>query len=97
MAFIPDKKVVWLVLENHFKFTKDQTEWTGTDIIFDIAEKDGKTQLTFTHKGLNAACECYQICHDAWTHYIQESLKNLILTGKGNATPKMKALFHLNN
>lgn len=86
--FVPDKKVGWKMQDNYFKFTKDKNELKGSDITFEISEKDGKTQLVFTHKGLMPACECYQICSDAWTHYIQESLKNLILTGKGNATPK---------
>jgi uncharacterized protein YndB with AHSA1/START domain len=85
---VPGKKVVWHVLDNHFKFTKDKSEWIGTDIVFDITGKDGKTQLTFTHKGLTPAYECYDVCHDAWTHYIQGSLKELITTGKGKPTPK---------
>ena len=86
--FIPNRKVVWHVLENYFKFTKDESEWKDTDIIFEIAEKDGKTELKFTHKGLVPEYECYNICHDAWTHYIQQSLKDLITTGKGSPTPK---------
>lgn len=81
-------KVVWYVLDNHFKFTTDESEWKDTKVIFEIAEKDGKTQLKFTHQGLVPSYECYQVCHDAWTHYIQDSLKMLITTGKGNATPK---------
>jgi uncharacterized protein YndB with AHSA1/START domain len=85
---IPGKRVVWHVLNNHFNFTKDKSEWKGTDVVFEIAEKDGKTQLTFTHQGLVPEYECYNVCHDAWMHYIQDSLKSLILTGKGKATPK---------
>jgi uncharacterized protein YndB with AHSA1/START domain len=85
---IPGKKVVWHVLDNHFSFTEDKSEWKGTDIIFEISEKEGKTQLAFTHKGLVPSYECFKVCHDAWTHYIQDSLKALILTGKGKATPK---------
>lgn len=91
---VPDKKITWHVLDNHFKFTKDKSEWKDTDIIFEIAEKDGKTQLTFTHRGLVPAYECYKICHDAWTHYIQGSLKELITTGKGKPTPKDVAEAH---
>jgi len=80
---IPNKKVVWLVLENYFKFTKDKTEWTGTKIIFEISEKDNKTQIRFTHQGLVPEYECYEICRDAWSNYIQNSLRSLISTGKG--------------
>lgn len=86
--FIPGKKLAWHMQDNYFKFTKDAHELTGSDITFDISGENGTTQLTFIHKGLMPLCECYQVCSDAWTHYIQESLKNLIVTGKGNATPK---------
>ena len=85
---VPGKRIVWHVLDNYFKFTEDETEWKDTKIIFDIAEKDGKTEVKFTHEGLVPDYECYQLCHDAWTHYIQGSLKDLILTGKGSPTPK---------
>ncbi len=85
---IPGKSIAWHMQDNYFKFTKDRHELKGSDILFEISEKGGKTQLTFMHKGLMPLCECYQVCRDAWTHYIQESLKNLVLTGKGNATPK---------
>jgi hypothetical protein len=83
VEFIPAQKVVWLVLKNYFKFTKDETEWTGTKISFEISPKDTKTQLRFTHIGLVPAYECFDICQDAWTTYIQQSLRNLITTGKG--------------
>lgn len=68
--FIPDKKIVWHVVENYFKFTKDSTEWTGDDMLFEIAEKDGKTEVRFTQKGLTPAYECYDICSNAWGTYI---------------------------
>lgn len=87
---VPGKKIVWLVKENYFKFTNDKSEWTGTSISFEIAEKDGKTQQTFTHRGLTPEFECFDVCRNAWTQYIQASLHDLIVTGKGqpNATGK---------
>lgn len=84
----PNQKVVWHVVNNHFSFTKDENEWVGTDIIFEIETKGNQTQLTFTHKGLVPAYECYNVCHDAWTGFIQNSLYNLITTGKGSPNPK---------
>jgi len=87
---IENQKVVWLIEKNYFKFTEDETEWTGTKPTFDISEKDGKTELRFTHFGLVPEYECFEICRDAWTNYIQNSLFRLITTGKGepNATGK---------
>jgi len=80
---IPDKKVVWLVKYNYFNFTKDNSEWTGTKISFEIAEKDKKTQIRFTHLGLVRAYECFDICSNAWSQSIQQSLFGLITTGRG--------------
>ena len=87
---VPGKKVVWLVLDNYFKFTKDKTEWTGTKIIFEITKKDNQTQVRFTHLGLVPEYECFEVCKNGWTHYIQQSLLGLVTTGKGqpNGTGK---------
>ncbi len=87
---VPDKKVVWLVEENYFKFTKDKTEWIGTKVIFDISAQGGKTKVQFTHQGLVPEYECYDICYKAWTTYIQKSLYSLITTGKGQPNGKDK-------
>jgi hypothetical protein len=90
VEFVPAKKVVWLVMENYFKFTKDKSEWTGTKISFEISRKGDKTEIRFTHVGLVPEYECYDVCQNAWTHYIQESLKGLITTGKGKPNGKGK-------
>jgi predicted phosphohydrolase len=83
LEVIPDKKVVWLVMDNYFNFTKDKSEWKGTKISFEISKKDSKTQIRFTHIGLVPEYECYSICRDAWSNYINNSLRSLIITGKG--------------
>ena len=85
---IPNKKVVWLVMDNYFQFTKDKSEWNGNKIIFEITEKDNKTQLQFTQLGLVPEYECYDICQNAWSNYINNSLRSLITTGKGQPGPK---------
>jgi hypothetical protein len=88
IELVPDKKVVWHILENDFNFTKDKTEWVDTKVSFEISRKGDQTQLVFTHIGLVPEYECYDACHQGWTHYIQNSLGSLIRTGKGqpNAT-----------
>ena len=80
---IPDQKVVWLVIDNYFSFTKDKTEWTGNKIIFEISKKGEQTQLRFTHEGLTPSYECYEACYEGWSKYINTSLRDLITTGKG--------------
>jgi hypothetical protein len=90
IELVPNKKVVWLVEDNYFKFTKDTTEWKGTTIVFDIDTTNGKTQVKLTHVGLVPEYECFSICRDAWTNYIQKSLRNLITTGKGQPNGKGK-------
>lgn len=87
---VPDKKVVWKILDNHFNFTKDKTEWIDTKVSFEISKQGDKTQLVFTHIGLVPEYECYEACHQGWTHYIQNSLKSLIQTGKGLPNAKGK-------
>lgn len=88
VELIPHKKVVWLVMDNHFSFTKDKNEWKGTKIIFEISEEGNKTKILFTHLGLVPEYECYDICNEGWSNYISNSLRSLITTGKGQPNPK---------
>ncbi len=83
VELIPNEKVVWLVTESKLNFTKNKSEWTGTKILFEIAEINNKTQLRFTHLGLVPQFECYGGCSGAWGELIQKSLFSLITTGKG--------------
>jgi uncharacterized protein YndB with AHSA1/START domain len=85
---VPNKKVVWHVLDNYFNFTQDKTEWKGTDVVFEIAKKGDKTEVRFTHVGLVSAYECYDVCSNAWGSYVNGSLQNLIATGKRKPNPK---------
>lgn len=80
---IPDKKVVWFVMDNYFNFTQDKSEWIGTKISFEITQQNNKTLIRFTHHGLVPEYECFTICQGAWTNYIQNSLGSLITTGTG--------------
>ena len=90
--FVPGKRVVWHVTDAKLNFVKDKTEWNGTDIVFDIAKKDGKTEVRFTHVGLVPTFECYGGCSGAWGFYINDSLRNLITTGKGAPNQKETAV-----
>lgn len=81
--WVPGKRVVWHVTDSHLSFLEHKDEWTGTDIVFDIARKNGKTELTFTHVGLRPGVECYDACMEGWGFCIEKSLYKLITTGKG--------------
>ncbi len=85
---MPDKKLVYQVIENEFNFTKDKTEWINTRLIFELSAENSKTRIVFTHEGLTPAYECYPVCQDAWSSYIQGSLKDFIETGTGKPNGK---------
>ena len=85
---IPNKKIVWLVTDSKLNFIKDKSEWTNTKIVFDISKKGDKTEVCFTQLGLVPEIECYNACSNAWSDYIQNSLRSLITIGKGNPARK---------
>ena len=80
---VPGEKVVWTVVDNHMGFIEDQREWVGTEIRFELTAQDGATEVSFTHDGLVPSYECFDICENAWTFYIQDSLRSLAATGEG--------------
>jgi hypothetical protein len=77
IELIPNKKIVWLVTESNLSFLENPKEWENTKLIFDISEKENKTKVTFTHKGLEPQIECYDGCSNAWTQYFQ-NLENTL-------------------
>ena len=77
---IPSKRIVWHVLEGYVNFTQDKTEWTGTDVTFDISRIGDKTEVRFNHVGLVPEYECFDSCSNAWGFYINSRLRSLITT-----------------
>ena len=81
---VPGRKVVWQVVDSALNFLEDKAEWTGTSIVFDIAQKGGQTEIRFTHVGLAPQVECYDVCSDAWGGLIRGSLRGFIQDGTGD-------------
>ena len=88
---VPGKRVVWRVVDSHLGFTKNQQEWTGTRMIFDIARKGDMTEVRFTHEGLVPTLECYDACFEGWTKLVQGNLRSLIATAKGQPDARAKS------
>jgi hypothetical protein len=81
--WVPEKRIVWHVVQSYLGFVDDKHEWDGTDIVFDIERKGNQTELRFTHLGLVPAVACYGKCAEAWDFYITDSLRKLVTTAKG--------------
>ena len=89
---IPGEKIIWLVTESYLSFLEDKSEWTDTQICFEISRKGNQTQIHFTHLGLVPESECYNDCFKGWNYFLQHSLLNLITTGKGQPHLKDDAI-----
>ena len=81
---IPGKKVTWEVVDGYLNFVADKSEWKGTKVTFEIGKRGEQTEVRFTHVGLLPDHECYDACSNAWAFYINDSLRSLIATGKGD-------------
>jgi hypothetical protein len=88
---VPGKKVAWRVLDNFFNFTEDETEWIGNELTFNISQQGSQTEIHFTQLGLVPEYECFDICSNAWSFYVNTSLRSLITIGEGEPNKKGEA------
>ncbi|BAP30683.1 activator of Hsp90 ATPase 1 family protein [Chryseobacterium sp. StRB126] len=86
---IPDTKMIWDVEDSLIALPelKNQTEWIGTTIVWEIEQNRENTRIKVTHLGLSPDIECYDICSNGWEQFLG-SLKFFLETGKG--TPYKK-------
>ena len=80
---IPEKKIVWKVMDCNLHWMNNKKEWKGTEILWEISSSNGSIRIDMTHIGLNPEIECFTDCQKGWNHYVKESLFKLITTGKG--------------
>ena len=70
-------RVVWSVREAPLT-----PEWVGTTIVFEVAAAGGGSVLHFRHHGLTPQLDCFDMCHEGWTHSLA-SLVSYVDTGVG--------------
>ena len=77
-------KVVWKAMDSLIAVPglKNQTEWTGTTIVWELTPGEKSTDLQLTHIGLHAGFECHEICIAGWKQFT-DSLKLFVETGEG--------------
>lgn len=72
---VPNKKLVWKVIDCYLPWFKDKKEWNDTEVVFQLREEKGKTQIDFTHIGLVPDVECYEACVKGWDGHINALAK----------------------
>ncbi|HEY9002061.1 MAG TPA: SRPBCC domain-containing protein [Mucilaginibacter sp.] len=80
---IPGKKVTWLVTDSYLPWQNDKTEWTDTEVVFEISTENNSTKIDMTHVGLTPEVECFENCQAGWNHYINRSLTKFMNEGQG--------------
>jgi hypothetical protein len=79
---VPGRRIAWHVTDGYLSFVPDKSEWTGTDMTFDlIPAAGGGTEVRFTHAGLVPQQPCYDQCAPAWNFYVGTSLRERIAAG----------------
>jgi hypothetical protein len=87
---VPGERVVWHVVDNWMSFIDDQREWTDTRIVFEISATRDGSRIRFSHVGLVPSYECHDVCVDAWTFFLQDSLRALVTTGHGRPMERLE-------
>ncbi|HTH57441.1 MAG TPA: SRPBCC domain-containing protein [Cyclobacteriaceae bacterium] len=80
---VPNKKVVWDVIDCNLHWITNKKEWNGTKVVFEITPERNHAKIDFTHVGLVPGAECYSDCEVGWNGHLTDSLVSLINNGKG--------------
>lgn len=80
---IPDRKIIWRVVDSNIHWLKDKKEWDNTRVQFDLLTHNGVTTVTMTHHGLTPEVECFEECEKGWDFFVGKSLRRYLVEGKG--------------
>ena len=80
---VPERKIVWQVVNCHLPWLQDKTEWNGTSASWEILAQNGLTSVNFTHHGLTPEVECFKASEKGWDGHVKTSLLNFLNEGKG--------------
>jgi hypothetical protein len=85
----PGSRYVWHVEDCYLQWFENKTEWTGTDVVFDISPTADGSRVKLVHMGLTPEVECYEMCNSGWEGHFMKSLRNFMVDGVGS--PKAKS------
>jgi hypothetical protein len=55
-----------------WKCTKSIEEWVGTNISFDMEDRNGRALLCFAHSGWEAATDTFAACNYGWGRFMTQ-------------------------
>ena len=87
IEYQPFEKITWLCVKAnhvHGNLADIEKEWLNSELHWRITDDNGKTEISFIHKGLTPDLNCYEVCETGWDYFISTSLKNYLETGHGN-------------
>jgi len=72
---IPSSRIIW-------HCTSTDNPWFGTDVCFSFREDQGKTIVSFDHRGWDEVSDLFRDCAMSWAYFL-ESLCASLETGQG--------------
>ncbi|ATL48722.1 hypothetical protein COR50_16990 [Chitinophaga caeni] len=86
-GFEAGKLITWTVLKAYIDADRlkeeERSEWEGQELHWSFDEQDGQTSVQLLQVGLRPGIACYELCSNAWTFFIKESLYDFLTKGTG--------------
>lgn len=79
----PGKRIVWKVIDSKQDWVTNSSEWTGTEIMWNISPEKEGARIIMAHKGLVPQLECFKTCVGGWNYLTSESLSQLLQENVG--------------